>query len=238
MLWAAHSDWTTVKIDAGSNAGKDPLHRQHIARQREARRQKPRAAEMEAVSKAMAILSGDDAHDVFTRTFNPALLQMASRSSNGRRQAAQLLSDKASQLHSPRLAALATRVKLDAFEKVKKAIDDLIKALEDEQAAEVKKRDWCIDEFDQNAQDTLKTEHVKKDVVAKISSLDTTIKTLTSEITELKNDNNVKNVSQRTLVTMSASLRAGSVVVDSFVLAQDHHIRICICPRAYLHTQA
>merc|ERR1712087_873747 len=32
-------------------------------------RQKTRQLEMEAVSKALAILSGDDAHDLFTRTF-------------------------------------------------------------------------------------------------------------------------------------------------------------------------
>merc|ERR1739842_90244 len=38
-------------------------------------RQKTRQLEMEAVSKALAVLSGDDAHDLFTRTFNPALLQ-------------------------------------------------------------------------------------------------------------------------------------------------------------------
>merc|ERR1719203_1410190 len=41
-------------------------------------RQKTRQMEMEAVSKALAILSGDDAHDLFTRTFNPALLQRSS----------------------------------------------------------------------------------------------------------------------------------------------------------------
>merc|ERR1740121_2490978 len=33
-------------------------------------RQKTRQLEMEAVSKALAVLSGDDAHDLFTRTFN------------------------------------------------------------------------------------------------------------------------------------------------------------------------
>merc|ERR1712039_441464 len=38
-------------------------------------RQKTRQLEMEAVSKALAILSGDDAHDLFTRTFNPAFIQ-------------------------------------------------------------------------------------------------------------------------------------------------------------------
>merc|ERR1712045_980303 len=38
-------------------------------------RQKTRQLEMEAVSKALAVLSADDAHDLFTRTFNPSLLQ-------------------------------------------------------------------------------------------------------------------------------------------------------------------
>merc|ERR1719222_1885865 len=37
-------------------------------------RQKTRQMEMEAVSKALAVLSSDDAHDLFTRTFNPAAL--------------------------------------------------------------------------------------------------------------------------------------------------------------------
>merc|ERR1719436_362958 len=41
-------------------------------------RQKTRQLETEAVSKALEILSGDDAHDLFTQTFNPALLQHGS----------------------------------------------------------------------------------------------------------------------------------------------------------------
>merc|ERR1712048_391722 len=38
-------------------------------------RQKTRQTEMQAVSEALSILSSDDSHDIFTRTFNPALLQ-------------------------------------------------------------------------------------------------------------------------------------------------------------------
>merc|ERR1712050_390060 len=48
-------------------------------------RQKTRQLEMEAVSKALAILSGDDAQDLFTRTFNPALLQADSSLQSSRR---------------------------------------------------------------------------------------------------------------------------------------------------------
>merc|ERR1712129_384906 len=48
-------------------------------------RQKTRQLEMQAVSKALAVLSGDDAHDLFTRTFNPSLVQVSS-AENSRRQ--------------------------------------------------------------------------------------------------------------------------------------------------------
>merc|ERR1719420_1017138 len=50
-------------------------------------RQKTRAMEIEAVSKALAILSSDDAHSLFSKTFNPALLQKkTSVSSTSKRQ--------------------------------------------------------------------------------------------------------------------------------------------------------
>merc|ERR1712008_9849 len=58
-------------------------------------RQKTRQLEMEAVSKALAVLSGDDAHDLFTRTFNPAFLQESSQNTMRREQASKLLSEMA-----------------------------------------------------------------------------------------------------------------------------------------------
>merc|ERR1719236_25101 len=55
-------------------------------------RQKTRQEEIEAVSKALAILSSDDAHDLFTKTFNPALLEKEnSQHQRMRSQAEQLL---------------------------------------------------------------------------------------------------------------------------------------------------
>merc|ERR1712176_656010 len=68
-------------------------------------RQKTRQMEMEAVSKALAILSGDDAHDLFTRTFNPALLQSSSSLDASRRNAAsKVLKAVADKHNNPRLA--------------------------------------------------------------------------------------------------------------------------------------
>merc|ERR1740127_286064 len=69
-------------------------------------RQKTRQMEMEACSKALAVLSSDDAHDLFTKTFNPSFMQMESKAQSERRnKAAQVLSAMAKKLHSPRLTA-------------------------------------------------------------------------------------------------------------------------------------
>merc|ERR1712137_1215928 len=150
-------------------------------------RQKTRQLEMEAVSKALAILSGDDAHDLFTRTFNPALLQEESSLQSSRRtQASKLLKKVADKLNSPRLATLAYKVRLDAFTRVKKAIDDMIAQLLKEKEDEIKHKDFCVDEFNTNQLQTEKKEREKQDLIAKIEDLELTIKTLTEEIETLK----------------------------------------------------
>merc|ERR1719453_285661 len=51
-------------------------------------RQKTRQLEMEAVSKALAILSSDDAHDTFTKTFNPTFMEVSESNFSARREAA------------------------------------------------------------------------------------------------------------------------------------------------------
>jgi len=148
-------------------------------------RQKTRQLEMEAVSKALAILSGDDAHDLFTRTFNPALVEVAVTSKR-REEASKLLSQVAHKLNSPRLSALAYKVRLDAFTRVKKAIDDMIAQLMKEKADEIKHKDFCVDEFNTNQLQTEKKEREKSDLIAKIEDLEMTIKALTEAIEKLK----------------------------------------------------
>jgi len=150
-------------------------------------RQKTRQLEMEAVSKALAVLSGDDAHDLFTRTFNPALVQTGvTFTSERREQASKLLSRVAKKLNSPRLSALAYKVRLDAFTRVKKAIDDMIAQLIKEKADEIKHKDFCVDEFNTNQLQTEKKEREKSDLIAKIEDLEMTIKALTEAIDKLK----------------------------------------------------
>merc|ERR1719201_3204213 len=114
-------------------------------------RQKTRQLEMEACSKALAVLSSDDAHDLFTKTFNPAFVQVESQVRSERRsKAATVLSTVAKKLNSPRLAAIAAKVRLDAFTRVKKAIDDMVAQLLKEKADEIKHKDFCVEEFNTN----------------------------------------------------------------------------------------
>merc|ERR1711920_765167 len=92
----------------------------------------------------------------------------------------------ADKLNSPKLATLAYKVRLDAFTRVKKAIDDMIAALLKEKEDEIKHKDFCVDEFNSNQLQTEKKEREKQDLIAKIEDLEMTIKTLTEEIEALK----------------------------------------------------
>merc|ERR1712072_497825 len=150
-------------------------------------RQKTRQLEMEACSKALAVLSSDDAHDLFTKTFNPSLLQKESSMGSERRtQASKLLAAVAQKVQNPRLATLAVRVRLDAFTRVKKAIDDMVSQLLKEKEDEIKHKDFCVEEFNTNELQTEKKERAKQDLTAKIEDLELTIKQLTEAIDNLK----------------------------------------------------
>merc|ERR1719443_2845908 len=153
--------------------------------------QKTRAQEMEAVRKAMSILTTDDAHALVGRTVNrfvqTSLLQVESSNQKLlRSQASQLLKKAAQKLQNPRLSVLALQVRLDAFTKVKRAIDDMIAELLKEKADEIKHKDFCVDEFNTNQLQTQKKEHEKTDLMAKIEDLKMTIEQLTGEIKALK----------------------------------------------------
>merc|ERR1719161_2723916 len=105
-------------------------------------------------------------------------------SSTARRQkrAAALLRRAALKSKSPELALLATSAELDGFEKVKKAMDDLVALLKTQQADEVKKNDWCKDELQENEMNTLKKEDEQADLEAKIENLKSSVKTFGEEI--------------------------------------------------------
>jgi hypothetical protein len=134
------------------------------------KRQKERHVELEAVAKAISILSSDDARDQFSKTYNPSFLQVSAEGASQRKQAANVLAK------FPKLAALATSVRLDPFTDVKKAIDKMITALEKESAEEVKHKDYCLDGLQENEVDVQKKTHSKVNLETKIAALQQTIK--------------------------------------------------------------
>lgn len=150
-----------------------------------AQRQKTRAEEIQAVSKALEFLSSDEAHDLFTRTFNFAQAS-AKEAKSKRSQAAVLLQQAANKLNKPELAAIAQSVRLDAFTKVKKAIDDMVTAITQQKADEIKHRDFCIKSFNENEAATTHNTRNKEDLEAKIDMLTQLIAELTSAIEELQ----------------------------------------------------
>merc|ERR1712224_862558 len=104
-----------------------------------------------------------------------------------RSQAEQLLKTVAQKVNSPRLSAIAVRCRLDAFTRVKKAIDDMIAQLLKEKEDEIKHKDFCVDDFNTNQLQTEKKEREKTDLEALIDDLKMTIAKLT-EIAALEAD--------------------------------------------------
>merc|ERR1719261_812140 len=154
-----------------------------------AERTNTRQLEIQAVSKALAFLSSDEAHDLFTRTFNPALVQTQSVALSKRRNAiSKVLAQAAKKFADPQLSTLAVRARLDAFTKVKKSIQDMVDKLVKEKEDEIKHKDFCIEEINNNERDTEMKERDKADAQAKIEDLAMTIDTLAKEIEVLKAD--------------------------------------------------
>merc|ERR1719443_152015 len=116
-------------------------------------RSKTRAEEIAAIADVIAMLSDDDAFDLFDKTVNKPDVFVQVRASKRAEKAkrAELvgaLKAVAEKAGSREVLALAASAKLDAFEKVKKMIDEMVAVLKKDQADEVKHRDFCVEEFD------------------------------------------------------------------------------------------
>jgi chromosome segregation ATPase len=157
-------------------------------------RSKLRAEELDGIDKALEILTGDDARALFDKSIKPGVetfLQVASTPS--------LLQDSASapiakaynvlkaqvkKSHSIRLAALAVRIrgtKAGHFGAVMKAIDDMLKTLQEEGAADLAKKEQCLDEYQKITQTVKDLDWKIKNNLAKIAKLDKLIELRSEE---------------------------------------------------------
>merc|ERR1719305_1939974 len=147
--------------------------------------------QMTAVSEALAILSSDDAHDTFTSTFN--FLQVSKATQSKRDRAEKILYAVAKKTGHPRLATLATRMRLDGFQKVSDDIDGMIADLKKEKESDVKMKDFCIGALHKNevaiemkARDLEQLDAKISTLTAEIESLAKSIAALEAEIAEMQ----------------------------------------------------
>lgn len=149
-------------------------------------RKSSRMAEITAISEALAILTDDEARDTISRTYS--LLQTVETHTVGsiRSRASAVLRDVAAKTGNPELSIFATRVELDSFARVKKALDDMVAILKQQQADEVKKNDWCKSEDHQNDMAIARTEEEKTTLNAKVEDMDSTLARLQDEIAQAK----------------------------------------------------
>ncbi|CAK9038731.1 unnamed protein product [Durusdinium trenchii] len=151
------------------------------------KRQKTRAEETLSVSKAIEVLGDDAAHEVFGKTMS--FLQVSSSDARVRRaQLAALLSKAGLSGRDERLKTLALEAKLDSFTVVKEKIDTMVGALKEEQALEVKKKDYCVDEFQKNKLASEKKLRLASNLDAQKEELKMKMETATEDLATLQSD--------------------------------------------------
>merc|ERR1719223_348797 len=167
-------------------------------------RQQLRAEELEAIEKAIEIVSSGavsgnaDKHLpslIQTRKGN-ALAQLRSSLSNDQANVVQYLQRRSKELNSRVLGMLAVRAAEDPFAKVKKMIKDLIVKLLEEANEEATHKGWCDTELGTN-------EHTRKEKTE-------AVETLTAEIEELE-ASIAKGTEDITLLTQQVAELASAV---------------------------
>jgi histone H3/H4 len=153
-------------------------------------RQQLRAEEIEAIEKAIEIVSSGavsgnaDKHLPGLVQTSFAQLRADSASMNQQR-VASYLRKQADSLGSRVLSALATRVESDPFAKVKKMIKDLIVKLMEEANEEAEHKGWCDTELSTNEQTRKEKTQAVETLHAEIDELEASIAKLTEDITSL-----------------------------------------------------
>merc|ERR1719262_1912953 len=157
------------------------------------KRQEVRAGELEAIKKAIEIMSSDavsgsgDKHlPGLVQTQSSALVQLRSSSMSPVQAAVStFLDDKARRARSRVLSLLAVKVRTDPFKKVSKMIKDMIFKLMEEASEEAEHQGFCNTELTTNKQTRdVKTEECSS-LKAEIEQLTADIAKLTTEIQDL-----------------------------------------------------
>jgi len=156
-------------------------------------RQKLRAQELEAVSKAIEIISSDDvkgaSEDHLPQFYQEGTSFAQLRSTDKQKELVSktgaFLQARGKALNSRVLMALALRTASDPFGKVKKMIKDLIVRLMEEANEEAEHKGWCDTELSTNEQTRREKTEAVETLHAEIDMLEASISKLTEDIAEL-----------------------------------------------------
>merc|ERR1719235_1121223 len=147
--------------------------------------------ELKGIKEALKILTSDEARELFGKAIKPGMetsfLQLDIDSSLDRasKKAYEVLKAQAQKHHSLRLAALAATVRtmgVGHFDKVIEEIDKMIKELKEEEADDIKQRDWCKDEYQEISEEKAELDWLIKNNEAMIVNLTEIIESLIEEI--------------------------------------------------------
>jgi len=166
-----------------------------------AERVRARTEELAGISKAIEILTSDDAKELFGKAIKPGMektfLQISSETSTARKgKAYDKLKRIAQQTKSNRVAKIAAKLRLTTqghFDAVVAEIDVLVKQLKTEEHDDIVHRDWCKDETFKNEQEVARYEYKIRKTEAHEVRLKAELEELESilqkTITEIKNTN-------------------------------------------------
>merc|ERR1719160_1876590 len=149
-------------------------------------RTKTRQMEMQAVSKAMSILTSDEATDLFSDTLG--LVQhratFVQLSKSDRARLVKALQATAKTSHDPRLSILAMRARGDVFAKVRESLQEMVDKLLKEKEEEIQKKYFCIDSLNENMRTTETRTQEKETANAKMNDHINAMEMLAKKIEE------------------------------------------------------
>jgi len=152
--------------------------------------QEIRQLELEAIAKAIEIISSPNVSASYAGHINLAQTNFLQMTSSSRRalvkdRAAALLQKRALALKSATLLKLVAEMKANPFAKVVGMIEDLIAKLKEEAAAEADHKQWCDQQLMENKHKRNKKTTESEKLMAEIDEMNANIDTMTKNIQTL-----------------------------------------------------
>jgi len=161
-------------------------------------RVRARTEELAGIEKALEILTGDDARALFNKAIKPGMETFLQTDimSSPRQKVYEKLKSGAAKAKSLRLLAIAAQVKEGGhFDAVTGEIDKMMGVIQEEEKADINKKDWCKEEIHKNEQEAARYEYKveKKDALigrlrAKLDELENSLIATIEEIQATKKD--------------------------------------------------